>query len=40
MQVVWIPNDHTRNVPMPVAPDWRAESLIEARDMLEQRRKL
>jgi HAD superfamily hydrolase (TIGR01509 family) len=40
MQVVWIPNDHTRNVPMPVAPDWRAESLIDARDMLEQRRKL
>lgn len=38
MEVVWIPNDHTRDVPMPVAPDWRAESLIEAREVLERRR--
>jgi HAD superfamily hydrolase (TIGR01509 family) len=37
MEVVWIPNDHTRDVPMPVAPDWSAESLIEAREMLQQR---
>jgi HAD superfamily hydrolase (TIGR01509 family) len=38
MEVVWIPNDHTRTVPMPVAPDWRAESLFEAMDVLESRR--
>ena len=38
MEVVWIPNDHTRDVPMPVAPDWRAESLFEAMNVLEARR--
>jgi HAD superfamily hydrolase (TIGR01509 family) len=38
MEVVWIPNDHTRSVPMPVAQDWRAESLFEAMNVLEARR--
>ncbi|MEZ4624262.1 MAG: HAD-IA family hydrolase [Thermomicrobiales bacterium] len=37
MEVVWIPNDHTRDVPMPVAPDWRAGSLFEAMNVLEAR---
>ncbi len=37
MEVVWIPNDHTRNVPMPVAPDWSATSLLDARKLLAER---
>ena len=35
MQVVWIPNDFSRSLPMPVEPDWVADSLIEARERLE-----
>jgi HAD superfamily hydrolase (TIGR01509 family) len=39
MMVVWIPNDHSRSLAMPVAPDWIAGSLIEARERLEVMRK-
>jgi beta-phosphoglucomutase-like phosphatase (HAD superfamily) len=35
MQVVWIPNDFSRGMEMPVAPDWVADSLIEARERLD-----
>lgn len=35
MQVVWIPNDYSRGLPMTIEPDWTADSLIEARERLE-----
>ena len=38
MQVVWIPNEHSRDLEMPVQPDFHFPSLIEARDWLEEQR--
>jgi HAD superfamily hydrolase (TIGR01509 family) len=40
MQVVWIPNDYSRSLAMPVEPDWVAGSLVEARERLEVMRQL
>jgi hypothetical protein len=38
MQVVWIPNDHSRNLEMTVKPDHQFASLIEAREWLDAER--
>lgn len=35
MQVVWIPNDYSRDLTLPVEPSWMAGSLVEARERLE-----
>ena len=34
MQVVWVPNDYSRDLPTPVEPDWTAQSLLDVRDRL------
>lgn len=38
MQVVWIPNEHSRALEMPVEPDFHFSSLIEARRWLDGER--
>jgi HAD superfamily hydrolase (TIGR01509 family) len=38
MRVVWIPNDHSRDLEMNVKPDHQFDSLIEAREWLDAER--